>query len=77
MAQITIAGLSLEAPDELVTPLGAVVVIKGLDCVGEVSYYIAKTDDVTGVEAIGMLTVASDEFRASLAELARKDDDDE
>jgi hypothetical protein len=74
MAEITCAGLPLKAPDDMVTPLGAVVVVKALDGRDEVSYYILKTDDILRVEAVGMLVTASDEFRASLADLAREPD---
>lgn len=71
MAEVTVAGIKLNAPDDLATPLGAVAVIKALDSQGEIAYYFLKSDDVSRIEAVGMLVTASDEFRASLAELAR------
>jgi hypothetical protein len=72
MAETTVAGLPLQVPDDLAQPLGAVVVIKGLARDDEVCYYILKTSDITRTEATGMLIMAADEFRASLAGLARE-----
>jgi hypothetical protein len=71
MADTTVAGLTLDLDDDLSTPLGAAVVVKGLDKAGDVCYFIGKTSDVTRTEAVGMLIAASDEYRAGLADLAR------
>jgi hypothetical protein len=71
VASETVFGMPIEVSDDLRTPLGAVVVFKGFDENDEIAYFIAKTSDVTRTEAVGMLIIASDEFRASLAELAR------
>lgn len=73
---LTVLGMELQHTHEtLRQPVAAVVVIKGLDDQGEISYWINKTSDVTRVEAVGMLTVASDEFRAGLAGLLREPDE--
>jgi hypothetical protein len=74
MAQGTVLGLPIEIPDDLRTPLGAVIVVKALDGDDEIAYFITKTTDVTRVEATGMLITASDEFRVSLADVARDPD---
>lgn len=71
----TVLGLPIKVSEDLRTPLGAVVIVKGLDSDGDVCHWIHKTDDVTSVEAVGMLVVAGDEFRAGLADLIRKCDD--
>ena len=67
----TVLGVQVDIPDDMAQPLGVVMVVKALDDTGEVVHYIAKSSDIHRVEAVGMLITASDEFRASLAELAR------
>jgi hypothetical protein len=71
VAESTILGMPIQVNDDLKQPLGAVVVVKGLDEHGDVCHWICKTDDISKVEAVGMLTVASDEFRATLLDLPR------
>jgi hypothetical protein len=71
MAEETVLGMPVAVSDDLGQPLGAVLVIKGLDLAGQVCYFIAKTPDVTHTEAVGMLVTASDEFRVVLTELTR------
>jgi hypothetical protein len=68
----TVLGMPIKVSDDVRQPIGAVVVIKALDKDGDMCHWIAKTDDVTQVEAIGMCTVAADEFRATLLDLPRK-----
>lgn len=69
-----VLGMRVDFSDHLTQPIGVVVVVKALDDEDDISYFIGKSDDVTRVEAVGMLTVAADEFRAGLAELRRSDE---
>jgi len=73
MADATILGMPVQVNDDLQQPLGAVVIVKGLDDQGDVCYWIHKTDDIHCVEAAGMCTVAGDEFRATLLDLTRSE----
>jgi hypothetical protein len=63
--------MPVKVSDDLSQPIGVVMIIKGLDAEGKVLDFIAKTDDVRTVEAVGMCLAASDEFRACLLDLPR------
>lgn len=55
-----VCGLPLSEPlPDGVTPLAAVVVVKGLDEDGDVAYYSRSTDGLMTVEAYGMLGFAT------------------
>lgn len=69
----TVLGIPVEVSDDIRQPLGAVVIIKALDDSGQVCHWIHKTDDISRVEAVGMATVAADEFRAALLDLPRSE----
>jgi hypothetical protein len=62
---VTVAGLTLEGENDIVHPIGAVVVIKGLDAAGEVCYWSRSTDGLTLTEALGMAVGLVDDIRAS------------
>lgn len=74
MADHTVLGMPIQVSDDVKQPLGAVVVIKALGEDGDLCHWIAKTEDVSRVEAVGMLYVAADEFRATLLSLPREED---
>jgi hypothetical protein len=55
--EYTALGLPLDSRDEaydVVQPLEAVVIVKGLDSDDAVRYWTIKTPDLTNVEAMGM-----------------------
>jgi hypothetical protein len=57
LPEFTVLGMPLDSSDEdydLVQPLEALVVVKGLDSGGRVCYWAVKTPDLANVEAMGM-----------------------
>lgn len=55
--EYTALGLSLETSDEdydLIQPLEALVIVKGLDSRGKMCHWVVKTPDLLNVEAMGM-----------------------
>jgi hypothetical protein len=59
-------GLPLDMDDcDLSQPLEALVVVKGLDSRGKVCHWLAKTADLTMIEAWGMAAWAAEEARKS------------
>lgn len=55
--EYTALGLPLGTSDEeydLVQPLEALVIVKGLDSRGKVCHWVIKTPDLLNVEAMGM-----------------------
>jgi hypothetical protein len=55
--EYTVLGLPLDSRDEdydLVQPLEALVVVRGLDSADQVHHWAIKTPDLTNVDAMGM-----------------------
>ncbi|MBO0837077.1 MAG: hypothetical protein J2P28_16430, partial [Actinobacteria bacterium] len=53
--------------DDVIQPLDALVILKGLDSSGRVAYWITSTEGLSNMEVLGMTTWA--------AEVAIQDDD--
>jgi hypothetical protein len=69
MIDSTILGMTVEIPEGIVgTPLEVVAVVKYLDEDGDLCYGTVCTDGVSKVEAIGMMTWASDMIRFGSAD---------
>jgi hypothetical protein len=60
-----VLGMPIEIASDLAQPIAAVVIVKGLDTSGEIAYWTAKTDGVTGVEAWGMVMFAEQVARTA------------
>jgi len=67
----TVAGLEIGFPEG--TPLAALVVLKYLDEDGDTNYASAATDDLSTVEALGMIGFADLRLKESLAIRANND----
>jgi hypothetical protein len=70
VAEMTALGLPLctegnEAEYDIVQPLTALVVVKGIDSRGKVVHWTIKTEDLSNVEAMGMALFALDVARGS------------
>lgn len=72
-AKYQVMGMDLELvddPDYTVSPLGAIVVIKGFDSNGDIVHTLATTGDISSVEGLGMLhfgvLFAEDKVRQSI-----------
>jgi len=62
-----IAGMPVKTePGELMTPLAAVAVIKGLRDDGQITYWQLRTPDVTIIDAIGMHRAAAVMYEVTL-----------
>lgn len=59
----TVLGMRLQGDADIALPLGALVVVKGLDAEGNVAYWATTTDDVTSVECLGMAAFATEVLR--------------
>lgn len=62
----TVLGMPLIGDHDIAQPLGALVIIKGLDEAGKVCHWARCTDDISTVEAVGMATMALDTLRDAL-----------
>lgn len=60
---VTIAGMELSGENDIMQPLAAVVVIKGLDADGNVAYWSRATDGLSTTEALGMAVGLVDDLR--------------
>lgn len=60
--------MPLEGETDIVQPLAALVVVKGLDADGEVAYWARATADVTSVECYGMAMYAAEGLRLGFSE---------
>ena len=70
MADLTVLGLPLDTTGnedeyDIVQPLCALVVVKGIDSDGKVVHWTLKTTDLSNVEAQGMALFALDVARGS------------
>lgn len=60
---VTVAGLPVEGENDIMQPLAAVVVIKGLDESGNVCYWSRATEGLMTTEALGMALGLVDDLR--------------
>ncbi len=67
MTDALVLGMPLEGGEDIGQPAGALVVVKGLDKAGNLSYWPLCTEGIMTVEAIGMAILALDRLRAGLA----------
>jgi hypothetical protein len=70
VADLTALGLPLCTEDnedeyDIVQPLSALVVVKGIDSRSKVVHWVIKTEDLSNVEAMGMAMFALDVARGS------------
>lgn len=56
---LSVMGLPLESDMDCVQPLSALVIVKGLDALGDVCYWTSTTEGLTSVEAWGMAEFAA------------------
>jgi hypothetical protein len=68
--ELSVLGLPLctdgnEADYDIVQPLCALVVVKGIDSAEKVAYWVLKTEELSNVEASGMALFALDTARNS------------
>ncbi len=61
--EATVAGMELPGDNDIVQPLAAVVVIKGLDADNRIAYWSRATDDLSTTEALGMAMGLVDDLR--------------
>ena len=66
----TVMGLPIEGMqgEQSLMPLAAVVLLKCLDEEGKLTYMVRATDDITTIEAIGLVHYAVAQLSADLGE---------
>ena len=55
--------LTTDGEDDLEQPLSVAAVVKGLDSSGRIAYWVTTSEELTGVEALGMFDWAAEQAR--------------